>query len=299
MTSAEQQQDDGAIVIEPSKEEFSWPPLESNPDVLTVRMMKCVTPFPSIFAKLNARGEISHRSIVSLHLYSNKPDSILYLPQKYLHSIGLPETFSIGEVFGFDEDLLAFVPQPVHGIIVCHERLIPKSEYRSRDLGSADDYDMVKYYMHQSGSLDNACGIIACIHAAFNSPMSIAYDPNSVLGRFRTSTSSLSPRERCAALENNEEFRMIHAAHASEGQSEVITNDQSRVRHHYVAYVLGGGGGSTDLLVELDGTKAGPVILGGCDGDLLRGSIREVMGKLERGEISESLSMMTLNLSQE
>ncbi|KAL3780622.1 hypothetical protein ACHAW5_000160 [Stephanodiscus triporus] len=250
MTSAEQQQDDGAIVIEPSKDEFSWPPLESNPDVLT----------------------------------------------KYLHSIGLPEAFSIGEIFGFDEDLLAFVPQPVLGIIVCHERLIPKSEYRSRDLGSAENYDVVRFYMHQSGSLDNACGIIACLHAVFNSP-SIVVDPTSVMGRFRSSTSSMSPRERCAALEGNEEFRAIHAAHASEGQSEAITSDQSRVRHHYVAYVLGGDDGND--LVELDGTKAGPVVVGGCDGDLLRGSIREVMGKLERGEISDSLSMMTLNLSQE
>ena len=49
------------------EKKFSWPPLESNPDVFT----------------------------------------------NYLQSIGLPATFSIGEVFGFDEELLAFIPQPV------------------------------------------------------------------------------------------------------------------------------------------------------------------------------------------
>ncbi|KAL3809974.1 hypothetical protein ACHAXA_007750 [Cyclostephanos tholiformis] len=234
---------------EAPKDEFSWPPLESNPDVLT----------------------------------------------NYLRSIGLPSQFSIGEIFGFDEDLLAFVPQPVLGIIVCHERLISKSDYRPRDVGSSDNYDAVSFYMHQSGTLDNACGIIACLHAVFNAP-NIDLDPESVLGRYRLDTAKSSPGERCVALESNAEFRRIHAMHASMGQSEAITGDQSKVRHHYVAYVLDVRG---EDLVELDGTKDGPVIVGRCDGDLLRGSIREVMGKLERGEISESLSMMTLNLSQE
>ena len=189
------------------------------------------------------------------------------------------------------------MPQPVLGIIVCYERLIPKSEYRPQDLGSREDYDKVSFYMHQSGTLDNACGIIACLHAVFNSPL-VDVDPGSVLGRFRYgSGSSSSPTERCEALERNAEFRSIHKEHASEGQSASITSDQSKVRHHVVAYVLDKDGND---LVELDGTKAGPVIVeGGCGGDLLRGSIREVMGKLERGEISESLSMMTLNLSQE
>ncbi len=187
------------------------------------------------------------------------------------------------------------MPQPVLGIIVCHERLIPKSKYRPQDLGSSDNYDAVPFYMHQSGTLDNACGIIACLHAVFNSP-SITLDPESVLGRFRCGTEKSSPKERCEALETNTEFQRIHGIHASEGQSEAITSDQSKVRHHYVAYVLDGRG---ENLVELDGTKAGPVIVGRCDGDLLRGSIREVLGKLERGEISESLNMMTLNLAEE
>jgi hypothetical protein len=38
MSAAEQQQDDGTVAIEePPNDEFSWPPLESNPDVFTVR----------------------------------------------------------------------------------------------------------------------------------------------------------------------------------------------------------------------------------------------------------------------
>lgn len=241
--------DDEDSAPEGEDKKFSWPPLESNPEVFT----------------------------------------------NYLQSIGLPTTFSIGEVFGFDEELLAFIPQPVLGIIVCYERLIPKSEYRDQDKGSKEDYDKVSFYMHQSKVLDNACGIIACLHAVFNSPV-VSVDPASVLGKFRLSTESSSPTERCTALEKNTEFQQIHKTHASKGQSRAINSDQSKVKHHFIAYVLDKEGKN---LVELDGTKAGPVILGGCDGDVLRGSIREVKGKLERGEISESLSMMTLNLAQE
>jgi ubiquitin carboxyl-terminal hydrolase L3 len=231
-----------------AEKKFSWPPLESNPEVFT----------------------------------------------SYLHSIGLSPTFCIGEVFGFDEDLLAFLPQPVLGIIVCYERLIPKSEYREQDKGSADNYDKVNYYMHQSKVLDNACGIIACLHAIFNCP-AVEVSESSVLGKFRQYTLSASPEERCTALENDTDFQTIHKTYASKGQSREITSGQDKVKHHFIAYTLNPEG----QLVELDGTKAGPVIVGDCGGDMLRGSIKEVMGKLERGEISESLSMMTLNLAQD
>ena len=170
-------------------------------------------------------------------------------------------------------------------------------------MGSIDNYNAVSYYMHQSKTLDNACGIVACLHAIFNAPMVNAdIDPNSILGRYRTVTASLTPTERCTSLEQNEEFRTVHVTHASKGQSQAITSDQSLVKCHYVAYVLDKSG---KYLVELDGTKVGPVVVqvdsdGESTGvDLLRASIREIQGKLARGEISESLSMMTLNLTQE
>lgn len=227
---------------------FSWPPLESNPEIFT----------------------------------------------SYLHSIGLLPTFSIGEVFGFDEELLAFLPQPVLGVILCYERLIPKSDYREQDKGSIENYDKVPYYMHQSKVLDNACGIIACIHAIFNCP-AVELDKASVLGKFQQNTLSATPKERCEALENDTDFQTIHKIYASKGQSAEITSDQDKVKCHFIAYTLNGEG----KLVELDGTKLGPVVVGECNGDLLRGSIKEVVGKLERGEISERLSMMTLNFAQD
>eukprot|EP00585_Thalassiosira_rotula_P007690 CAMPEP_0196153312 /NCGR_PEP_ID=MMETSP0910-20130528/36989_1 /TAXON_ID=49265 /ORGANISM="Thalassiosira rotula, Strain GSO102" /LENGTH=207 /DNA_ID=CAMNT_0041417105 /DNA_START=112 /DNA_END=732 /DNA_ORIENTATION=- len=183
--------DDSTTTTTPKIKKFSWPPLESNPEVFTT----------------------------------------------YLQSIGLPTTFSIGEVFGFDEDLLAFIPQPVLGIIVCLERIGSKSQYNSLNTGSAENYDKVSYYMHQSKALDNACGIIACLHAVFNSPV-VSTDPCSILGKYRLENETTTPMEKCKSLESNTEFQNIHKAHASRGQSRTIDSDQSKVRHHFIAYAL-------------------------------------------------------------
>ena len=73
--------------------------------------------------------------------------------------------WAIGEVFGFDEELLAFLPQPIVGVIVAVERL-KKDEDRAK--GSADNTGIVPFYMKQTEVLDNACGIIACLHAVLN-----------------------------------------------------------------------------------------------------------------------------------
>ena len=63
------------------------------------------------------------------------------------------------------------------------------------------------------------------------------------------------------------------------------------MKHHFVAYVVN----KDKELIELDGTKKGPVVVEENVDDVLRASIKEIKKKLENGEISESLSMMTLN----
>lgn len=202
---------------------------------------------------------------------------------EYMHRIGLSPSFAIGEVFGFDEELLAFLPQPIYGVIVAFERL-----KNDRDKGSADDVSLVNFYMDQTGSLDNACGIIACLHASLNAPVDIL--PDSVLDKFQKENATKTPDERCVSLEQNSGFKDIHKGFAMKGQSAAITSNQDKVKHHFVAFVVNDG-----KLIELDGTKQGPnVIPGECE-DVLRASIAEIQKRLAAGEISEQLSMMTLN----
>jgi len=195
---------------------------------------------------------------------------------EYMHKVGLSPSLAVGEVFGFDEELLAFLPQPVHAVIVNFERL---NKAEDKALGNPEV--PVDFYMKQSGTLDNACGVIACLHSVFNTPAEIA--DGSVLAKFKAATAGKTPEERCAALETDTSFKEQHASFASQGQSEAVTSDQSKVKHHFVAFVVKGG-----KLIELDGTKRGPNVIGDSD-DVLRGSIKEIQRRLAAARPREPL----------
>lgn len=62
---------------------------------------------------------------------------------KYMHDVGMSKDWAIGEVFGFDEELLAFLPQPIIGVIVNMERLKKEEDVAK---GSEGDVNKVPYY---------------------------------------------------------------------------------------------------------------------------------------------------------
>ena len=175
-------------MAEEQKQNFNWPPLESNPEVFT----------------------------------------------EYLRKIGLSDKWAIGEVFGFDEELLAFLPQPINGVIVAIERLKREEDV---DKGSADNNNKVNFYMKQTHVLDNACGIIACLHAVLNNSDTVGLNDGSILANWADGAKPKSPEERAALLENADEFKQAHAAAAQEGQTGMSEN-QAAVKHHFVAYVV-------------------------------------------------------------
>ena len=69
-----------------------------------------------------------------------------------------------------------------------------------------------------------------------------------------------------------------------------MPGEQSGVKHHYVAFVADKNG----RLIELDGCKKGPLVIKeGCQ-DVLQDSVTEIKRKLQAGEISDSLSCISL-----
>lgn len=82
----------------------------------------------------------------------------------------------------------------------------------------------------------------------------------------------------------------MHKGFAAQGQSNEAQN-QDDVKHHFIAFVVN----KDKQLIELDGTKKGPVVVEENVDDVLRATIKEIQKRLAAGEISESLSMMTLN----
>ena len=64
--------------------------------------------------------------------------------------------------------------------------------------------------MKQTKTLDNACGIIACLHAIFNNQDKVPVEADSILGKYFQDVQNMSPEERATALESNEGFKSKH-----------------------------------------------------------------------------------------
>jgi ubiquitin carboxyl-terminal hydrolase L3 len=228
-------------------------------------------------------SETAQEAPATFHWPPLESDPVIF--EQYMHEMGLPPMWGFSELFGFDEDLLAFVPHPVVAVIVNFERL---ETDRPKALGSMDT--SINYYMKQTGTLDNACGVIACLHAIFNNLEGIPLEEGKTLLNYWSHVQDKTPEERATILEGFKAFQEQHKAFASQGQSN-LAQSQADVKCHYVAFVVN----SKGQLVELDGTKQGPCVVAEDCQDVLRGSIAEVQQRLENGEISESLSMMVLS----
>ena len=116
----------------------------------------------------------------------------------YLHKVGVPEDTVVGEVFGLDDDSLSWVPKPVYAVIATFESL--------KQNEAATESAEANYFMKQTPKLDNACGVIACIHSTLNNLDKFQLTEGSILDKFYKSAKGISPLERALALEGNQEF---------------------------------------------------------------------------------------------
>merc|ERR1712093_401156 len=126
------------------------------------------------------------------------------------------EVFGVNEVFSFDEEMLAFLPQPCVAAITCIRRLPDKAEEdRNRgDLGTE-----IGYYMDQTPRLDNACGVIALIHSVLNNDQ-IPLKEGSPLAQFKVANSDTTPAERATNLDNFTAVHDLYKTAAGEGETD-------------------------------------------------------------------------------
>jgi ubiquitin carboxyl-terminal hydrolase L3 len=200
---------------------------------------------------------------------------------EFMQKCGLASTWGFSELYGFDEDLLGMVPQPVVAVILNAEHL-----KKNKEAGQADF--ACEYYMKQTSELDNACGVIACFHSIFNNK-DVQIEAGSKLEHFFSEAKSKNAQERATFMENYSAMQEEHKDAAGQGQS-AQAEDQSDVRHHFTAFVVVGG-----KLVEFDGMKVGPHVIKEESTDCLKDAAAEIQRRLADGEISEQLSVMTLN----
>jgi len=181
-------------------------------------------------------------------------DGIRWLPlesnpdvmTKFLASLGVASEYSLVDIIGFDDELLAFVPQPVLAVIL----LFPVSQADSTEPGDESLREKC-YFVKQT--IQNACGTIALLHSVANNVDKLKFSENSAIKKYLDDAASLSSEEKGKLLETNTDICTNHETSAQEGQTEAPELSQD-IDFHFVAFVERGG-----RLYQLDGRKKGPI----------------------------------------
>ena len=131
----------------------------------------------------------------------------------------LPSYDSFTDVYGLEDDVLDFTPQPV---IAC---LLVYPTKKIKKVSTRFGNDEKIFYLIQT--IGNACGTIGMIHAITNNANRMDLEPNGLLRQYMLRNSKLSPKEKGESLENDELILGIHKESASEGQSVTLDNEAS------------------------------------------------------------------------
>jgi len=195
------------------KQTFSWPPLESDPVILT----------------------------------------------EYMHKIGMSKDWELSEVIGLDPELLAMVPKTAIAFVLAYDYTTSKpDEEKENEKEKETKPPEVDYFMWQTRDLDNACGLIACLHAVFNNREKVKAEAESPLAELWDIVAKQNPEERAKTLNGFTKIQEAHIVSSAEGQSNYVqASDQER--YHFICFTRN----NKEELVELDGISYGPKLLNG------------------------------------
>ncbi|KAL7007440.1 ubiquitinyl hydrolase 1 [Cystobasidiomycetes sp. EMM_F5] len=214
------------------------------------------------------------------------------------------------DVYGLDDDLLAFVPRPVYAILMLFpvtERYEETRKARDAELKDHTDLDHLLFFKqtigNACGKLDNQqdllsrvhplnyvyLGTMGILHAVANCP--VPKEPGTALHRIFADCANLTPAARSRYLETCRELEAAHTSAASGGQSNNPGNEDL-AEEHFSAFVAAKVNGQ-DRLVELDGRRPKPVDHGPLEGGLLEATVKVVK---EYIRISDSINFSLIAL---
>lgn len=176
-----------------------------------------------------------------------------------VHKLGLSPSLSFHEVYSIDDpDLLAFVPRPVHALLL----VFPVSETYEK-FRHEEDKDKPEYEGHGDGeetvwykqTIGNACGLIGLLHGVSNGAARDHIQAKSDLDNLIQNAIPLKPRERAELLETTEALEAAHQEAAATGDT-AAPSATDEVDLHYVCFVKSEKNGH---LFEMDGRRKGPL----------------------------------------
>eukprot|EP01094_Clydonella_sp_ATCC50884_P002348 TRINITY_DN1179_c0_g1_i1.p1 TRINITY_DN1179_c0_g1~~TRINITY_DN1179_c0_g1_i1.p1 ORF type:complete len:258 (-),score=80.73 TRINITY_DN1179_c0_g1_i1:161-883(-) len=176
----------------------------------------------------------------------------------FAKKLGLKEGWAFCDIFGLDDDCLAWVPSPCKSVVFLFpskrknytgESVVSQTTVEGSSSDAGPDCKGA-FYLTQIKELGNACGTIAVIHSIANNRDLL--ESGSALEQYLDAEKDSSPLTRGNALNECDAIQELHNSCAHEGQTEVIAD---KVCYHFVCFTEVGG-----RLFELDGCNpSGPV----------------------------------------
>ncbi|XP_011315255.1 ubiquitin carboxyl-terminal hydrolase [Fopius arisanus] len=194
---------------------------------------------------------------------------------KFIHQLGVPDKFSLVDVYGLDSDLLDMVPKPVLALILLYPDSEKAAAYTAELIAKITEKgeEISPNVFHMQQCVPNACGTVALVHAIANNEDQIDLE-DGILKTFLEKAKDLSFTERGELLVNTASgITDAHEQLAQEGQTEA-PQENAPVYHHFVAYVEKNGS-----LYELDGRKPFPINYGPTTRDQLLENATKVCGE--------------------
>ncbi|KAI8099260.1 ubiquitin carboxyl-terminal esterase L3, isoform CRA_b [Halteromyces radiatus] len=237
--------------------------------------------------------EIEKQKIKWLPLEAN-PDIWTKIVQQH----GVDSKWSYTDVYGFDPELLAMVPQPVKAVIFLFPITEAYENYR-RDQEKTvlqqqpTIYEDTKHVHFFKQTISNACGMIGLLHSLANNDDVInTNDDKKLFPKIIKETKGMTPAERATYLEGCAELAQVHSDGAQQGQTEAPSLEE-QIYLHFICFVE-----INDQLYELDGRQAFPINHGKIQQSLLYDAAIVMKGFMERDPEESNFSAIALTCDE-
>jgi len=215
---------------------------------------------------------------------------------KLLDKVATPGSARLHDVFSLDPEMLSFLPQPAHALLMLYPLTDQAEAFRASQetslLEGGQEVSPNVFFMKQY--VGNACGTVALLHALANNTDNIPLQEGP-LKEFFSSGATKTPEERGHDLEKLNELGAFHEEAAGEGQTQAPDRDE-KLTTHFIAFVNVAG-----HVYELDGRKSFPINHGATTPEtFIQDTATVIQGFMSREDPDENrFTMMALCAPQE
>ena len=137
--------------------------------------------------------------------------------------LGLKTEKRFIDVFGFDDDLLQFIPQPCSALFLLFPVTDKYERFRKQEIEQLkkNPQHISEKVVFTLQTIPNACGTIGLLHSLLNGLDEDEILVDGALKRIKDKLNGRTCVERAQVLEEDEDLASIHREIAHQGQSEV------------------------------------------------------------------------------